>query len=549
MPTHKTILLVLLLIIGSTLTAQVRHTYRFNHTLSTTEADCAEDLVPTKGLNQLCQSSTAATAGSFVQDVLPFNPNRTVYHNNLNWGLKYANTSGTISKTYTVQIYLKVVNFNQYYTRLIDFSNGVEDNGIYFTNYGTPPPADQRCFNFYPNGNFGVCPFFNNSTYYLLTITRNDATKNIDIYVNDQLFTTYNDNSNFYTSTAGKPVHIFRDDPVGFACEDGQANFAYLSFANYYSTQTDVSAVYQNIQLVAAVPNTADFSLSTPSTCIASTVTVNYTGNIPSTATQYNFNWDWDGGSPITGTGRGPYTVAWNVPGTKTVTLNITGGPCASSAIATQQLMIQAPAVSTLDTAICPGSTYQGYSAAGTYQQHYTATNGCDSTRTITLSIAQPSPAPQLIAQHICQGDTLVLDPGPYLSYSWQNGSTDRTYTVRQPGPYSVTVTDKCNSYSAQTTITSGNCAVYFPTAFTPNQNGRNETFRVLTDLLFAEYHLQVFNRWGQKVFETSTATNGWDGKVQGTDAETGTYVWNCHYRRMGSAEQQNLKGTVVIIR
>lgn len=363
----------------------VRHTYRFYNNLSTTEKDCGPDLIPAQGLNKLCQPA-ASTSGKFITDSLSFSNvslSRTVYHNNADWGIKYLNPDGVIAKTYTVQLYLKVVNFNQYYTRIIDFSDGRQDNGIYFTNYELPTPSDKRCLNFYPDGNFGTCPFFNNYTYYLLTFTRNDTTKKIDIYVNDQLFTSYNDAADFYVSVKGKPVHIFRDDPVGFACEDGEANFAYLSFANYYSNRADVLAVYNNI---ATIVNTASFSIVPEPVCTGQNVTITYNGNIPDTAKNYLFNWTWDGGNIISGNDRGPFVVNWNKAGTKNIALQITSGECIQSSITnTQQI------------------------ALDDFPNPVLRSNGI-----------------------LCTGDSIELSPGNFNSYLWQDGSTQSRFQVKK---------------------------------------------------------------------------------------------------------------------
>ncbi len=808
--------------------AQIRNTYRFYNTLSTTEPTCAPDLIPTKGLNLQCGPSTAATSGRFITDTLTSGVSRIVYHNNLNWGLKYLNTNGVIASTYTVQMYIKVTNFNRFYTRVIDFSNGVSDNGIYFTNYNTPTPITERCLNFYPNGNFGICPFFNDTTYYLLTITRNNTTKKVDIYVNDQLFTSYNDLTNFYISTANKPVHIFRDDPVGFACEDGEANFAYLSFANYYSTQADVSLIYHDIDTIAS---TADFLLAPSPACSGSDVTVTYNGNIPVNASGYIFNWNWDGGTVVSGSDRGPYSVRWSTTGNKNITLSITGGGCAATVTNTKQLLVNnsfhfqkdtticfgnsyeghstsgsfirtvaspsgcdsvitinltvlpiaALSVDTticfgasfeghstsgtyvqhftnatgcdstrtinltvlpiaglsLDTSICYGTSFEGHSTSGTYMQHFTNAAGCDSTRTINLTvlpiaalsidtsicfgtsfeghsisgtyvqhftnavgcdstktirlnvlpiavssvdttvcfgisfeghsnsgtyvqhftnaagcdstktihlIVLPAAASSFdtticygvsFAGHsnsgnyvehftnaagcdsartirltvlpisassldtsickgasfeghtstgnyvqyfingagcdstrtirltvsdllspglgdktnLCAGDSIVLSPGNFAGYLWQDGSTQKTYTVKKAGLYSVVVTDNCVNARAEIAIEESICDIFFPSAFTPNNDRKNETFRISQGNTFYQYHLVMYNRYGQKVFETSAPAIGWDGKIKGVNAAAGAYVWFCYYKKTAAQPLQLLKGSVVLFR
>ncbi|MEP7106904.1 MAG: gliding motility-associated C-terminal domain-containing protein [Ferruginibacter sp.] len=545
----NTILLFFLIVPFNWVMAQtpIRHTYRFYNTLSTTELDCGPDLTPVKGLNLECQPSTAATSGSFISDNLPLaGINRTVYHNNLNWGLRYANTEGVIEKTYTVQLYLRVTNFNSYYTRIIDFSNGVADDGIYFTNYNTPPPATNRCLNFYPNGNFGVCPFFDSNTWYLLTFTRNDLTKKIDIYVNDQLFTSYNDSADFYVGTKGKPVHIFRDDPVGFACEDGEANFAYLSFTNFYSTQSDVSLVYNNINASA---NTADFSFTPVTTCIGQNILVNYNGNIPSNDTSYAFTWNWDGGNVISGGGRGPFTISWNAAGSKNITLNITGGACLNTITNIKQISLVDTVKSEADTTICFGSTYEGYAASGTYVQYFKTASGCDSTRTIKLTVS-PALNPNLGSiNNLCSGESIVLSPGNYDSYLWQDGSTQNIYTVKNAGAYSVTVANKCGTANAAIQISEANCKLYFPSAFSPNKDGLNETFKISTLSNLFEYYLAVYNRYGQKIFETKKPSTGWDGNFNGNVVQPGVYIWFCNYKKTSAEPVKILKGTVVLIR
>ncbi len=69
-------------------------------------------------------------------------------------------------------------------------------------------------------------------------------------------------------------------------------------------------------------------------------------------------------------------------------------------------------------------------------------------------------------------------------------------------------------------------CAyVALPTAFSPNGDGKNDFFRPLAKGLIA-YRLQVFNRWGEKVFESESWHDGWDGTWRGKAQPSGTYVW-----------------------
>ncbi|QHL86141.1 T9SS type B sorting domain-containing protein [Nibribacter ruber] len=65
----------------------------------------------------------------------------------------------------------------------------------------------------------------------------------------------------------------------------------------------------------------------------------------------------------------------------------------------------------------------------------------------------------------------------------------------------------------------------YFPSAFTPNNDGLNDTFRAIGKFA-STFTLQVLNRWGQVIFESKDFTKGWDGTYQGKPAPAGTYLY-----------------------
>jgi gliding motility-associated-like protein len=67
---------------------------------------------------------------------------------------------------------------------------------------------------------------------------------------------------------------------------------------------------------------------------------------------------------------------------------------------------------------------------------------------------------------------------------------------------------------------------IFVPTAFTPNRDGRNDIFRPIAVGISQIEYFRVFNRWGQMVFSTTTNEVGWDGKINGKEQATGTFVW-----------------------
>ena len=94
-----------------------------------------------------------------------------------------------------------------------------------------------------------------------------------------------------------------------------------------------------------------------------------------------------------------------------------------------------------------------------------------------------------------------------------------------------------------------GSCdTLYFPTAFTPNNDGKNDLFKGLGNRSVRDYQLTVYNRWGQKVFSSNNVLQGWNGRVGDMEQNSGIYVWIATYKNT-NGELRNRKGTVVLLR
>ncbi len=210
-------------------------------------------------------------------------------------------------------------------------------------------------------------------------------------------------------------------------------------------------------------------------------------------------------------------------------------------------LDVKQKAATVVNQSICEGQSYLGYTKSGTYISTFLGANGCDSTMTLHLDV-QEKPKPDLGNRTaLCDGDSIILSPGAYTSYLWQDGSTADHYVVKMPGVYSLAATNNCGSGSSEIVIKNGICDAYFPKAFTPNKDGKNDYFKILTNALLQDYHLTVYNRWGQKVFESSEPSHAWDGSLNGKELDTGVYVWYCSFKKGNIASE--MKGTVTLIR
>ena len=70
-----------------------------------------------------------------------------------------------------------------------------------------------------------------------------------------------------------------------------------------------------------------------------------------------------------------------------------------------------------------------------------------------------------------------------------------------------------------------GKPIVFVPTAFTPNNDGRNDVLKPIPAGILRIESFEVYNRWGQLVF-SSKGGSGWDGRVAGQLQATNTFVW-----------------------
>lgn len=87
-------------------------------------------------------------------------------------------------------------------------------------------------------------------------------------------------------------------------------------------------------------------------------------------------------------------------------------------------------------------------------------------------------------------------------------------------------------------------CAVYVPTAFSPNGDGRNDLFRCRVNDDISKYQLQVFNRWGTLVFQSNDPGQAWDGYRQ----PAGSYVWVLVYTD-SKLQGRRQQGSLVLVR
>ena len=182
--------------------------------------------------------------------------------------------------------------------------------------------------------------------------------------------------------------------------------------------------------------------------------------------------------------------------------------------------------------------------------------NACGSATDNVIVNVTPQPVVDLgVDQVLLEGDAIELDAGPgYDSYLWQDGTQTRFYAISYENLdpdnpyYYVQITD--GPCKASDTVKIILFRVKIPAVFTPNGDQENDLF-----LPFDEYwsginshHMTIFNRWGEKVWETDHFEMGWDGKKNGKIVADGTYYWILDIYYGSENIKQVIKGTVSLV-
>jgi len=274
-------------------------------------------------------------------------------------------------------------------------------------------------------------------------------------------------------------------------------------FGNGVIDDTDVSPSYSyhnsgvyHVQLIATdfVPchDTATGTISIDSiSTISMTVTdsvickasdITFIGNFTSIG---NIGETWYFGNGDSIVNVNPVTYAYDITGTYTVSVMAHFRSCRDTGMSKSFTIHSSPSVNLGgDTSICAGSA------------------------PITL------------------GD--INGQSSQASWTWNTGQTTPTITIVAPGLYYVVAnTDGCTS--TDSILVQNDCYMDIPNVFTPNGDGLNDYFypRQLLTRGLTTFKMNIYNRWGQLIFETTTLDGaGWDGKLNGVDQPEGVYVY-----------------------
>lgn len=276
-----------------------------------------------------------------------------------------------------------------------------------------------------------------------------------------------------------------------------------------------------------------------------------------------NYLWSTGRTNATVTVGPGTYWLTITANGCDaTDTINIIQYPLPSVALGNDTTICRKHEITLRNAVQTNGAAYQWSNGSkadtivikgpGTYRLTVTDTNGCKAKDEIAIAEYEDPYISLGSDKDLCNGEKVKLPfevkaNGPY-SIKWSDGSTDTILIVKETGIYTAVLTDICGTVQDEMYAKFNTCDLFFPSAFTPNGDNYNDIARIRGDLDGIQaFELSIYNRWGQRVFNTTNPLEGWDGTFKGKAAELSTYYYMIPLKFRG--KEFMMKGDITLLR
>lgn len=393
----------------------------------------------------------------------------------------------------------------------------------------------------------------NGATTQSITATSNGT---YGVIVTDNNGCSATDNISISFSTA--PVVTLGPDVV--SCSKNVQLSASTSGLTYLwntgETNQNINATSSGTYSVTATNANGCSASSSIQVVLDSVAKPNLGNNVSTCATQYTLNAGGNGLSYLWNTTQITQSINVTTSGTYSVVVTNANG-CTNSA-SVNVVLNATPTVSLgADVSICDdeytlnagntgftyswntGATTQTITAVtnGVYSVTISDGTGCTATDSILVTLGT-IPAANAGADVIIEsGNNTILNGAGGGSYTWTPNTTlscaNCTNPVASPTVTTnyillVTNSNGCTSTDTVTVFVSEECnevSFFLPTAFSPNNDTQNDIL-FLRATCIVELNWYIYNRWGEKVFETNDPKAGWDGTWHGQACDAGVFVY-----------------------
>lgn len=172
-------------------------------------------------------------------------------------------------------------------------------------------------------------------------------------------------------------------------------------------------------------------------------------------------------------------------------------------------------------------------SEAGLYS--VTVTDACNAVLEQELEIIDQSNVEfelSLDGNLSCGGRVIASVSTNVTNIQWSTGETGEQITIEESGSYTVITENECEEIIEEFTLSPEQKLYEMPNAFTPDQDGFNDVFRPVWGCdNITSFDIKIFNRWGQKVYESSDHLEGWDGNISGSPAASDVFMYTMSFQ------------------
>lgn len=357
-------------------------------------------------------------------------------------------------------------------------------------------------------------------------------------------------------------------------------------------TENGCVSTVTTIPVVISPPVNASFTVNETSICSGSTITATYTGTSPGSATA---TWNWGGGTVQSGSGFGPYTVKYDKTGI--INLSVNDGACMSNAPSVLITVLPDPVADFDPNSLAgcvpfsvtynnksqnsdswrwdfgdgAGYSYNGYNSSYTYNNtgFYTVTliatsqGKCSDTLVRTNLINVKTYPTAAFSTNPAENVPLELHEANFnfsnsstgaVTYKWDFGDggnstiANASHQYQYPGNYTVTL-HAYNDIGCEDTavrqfiMVLPDKVLIIPNVFSPNGDGTNDTWEIAGLRNVANCSVEIFNRYGQQVYNSHGYSNPWDGTWKGKQVPVGTFYY------VIKTVSRNYNGWVAVIR
>lgn len=281
--------------------------------------------------------------------------------------------------------------------------------------------------------------------------------------------------------------------------------------------------------------------------------------NLSTAKSNASYEWRFPGSNVPQHAGKTPPPVVYSTSGVYTITLVLRDACSTDTSVEEIFIFPKPPVFAGRDSTLCAEDTLQlGAEAIGrsiyswtpstglddatlsnpkavvgapiAYILRVISEEGCRNADTVRIGFGLPPAVNLGKDSSLCYGEQLLL-LGPDIAnaqYRWSTGATGRDLLVSKGGSYRLAVTNACGTRTdtIQISMTDCLCPIYVPSAFSPTLNGVNDKFEVVFSCPYLRYSMKIYNRWGEKLFESDDLHPSWDGRYKGAIVPADMYAY-----------------------